>query len=358
MIKILIAHSSLGNGGITNVLKELVKNIDHTKYQIDLCMYEGGKTDAKDDFEAFGCHVYEVCNPKKDYETCKKQMEQLQKENSYTVIHSCNYFNSGYLMQIGKELGIPVRIVHAHASQDFQGGILYKFYKSIMRRKINKYATDFIACSDKAGEFLFGNHPFELIENPINAEAFTYSLELRHAIRQEYQIDDSIYLLGMVGMISTIKNQSYVLDILKQLPETYHLMIVGDGQGRDELETKIDLYNLEERVHITGWVKDPARYYSAFDVFLMPSLSEGFPLAGLESQANGLQVLFSDHVTKALKQSDAVTFLPIQQEDVALWKDKILELSKENHLRTNVIQGTNFDSKLNIKKWEALYQKG
>ena len=132
MIHILIAHSSLGNGGITNVLKEIVRCIDNSLFHIDILMYEDEEDTNKEYFESYGCHVYEVINPKINYEKAKEGIKKLNDLNHYDVIHSCNYLNSGYLMQIGKELNIPVRIVHAHASQDFHTSIKYRLYKWLM----------------------------------------------------------------------------------------------------------------------------------------------------------------------------------------------------------------------------------
>ena len=355
MIHILIAHSSLGNGGITNVLKEIVRCIDNNLFHIDILMYEGEEDTNKEYFESYGCHVYEVINPKINYEKAKEEIKKLNDLNHYDVIHSCNYLNSGYLMQIGKELNIPIRIVHAHASQDFHTNIKYRLYKWLMQRKINKNATALVACSDKAGEFLFNKQPYQIIENTINADKYSFSKEKRNKIREKYGFKEEDIVLGMVGMLSVIKNHSYVLDILKELPTQYKLLIVGDGTQRETIEKKINEYGLEGRVFITGWVQDPYVYYSAFDIYLMPSLSEGFPLASLEAQANGLPSIFSNHVTELIQLSDMVYFLPIEQENIQDWVNSIqlMDLNKE---RKNYVKDSNYDSLTTIKKWERLYQ--
>ncbi len=356
MINILLAHSSLGNGGITNVLKELIKEIDKDIFHIDLLMYKGGDKTYQDYFESLGCQIYEVENPKDHYERCKEVIKKLNDEKKYTVLHSCNYLNSGYLMQIAYELNIPIRIVHSHASQDFHNSLKYRLYKKYMQYKINRYTTDFIACSDKAGQFLFGNHPFVVMENAINPMNLNYSQEKRTMIREQYHLSEKDLVIGMVGMITTIKNQVYMLDVLNQLDENYKLLIVGDGQKREEVEEKIQRLGLSSRVMITGWVNNVADYYSAFDVFVMPSLSEGFPLSGLEAQANGLYTIFSNSVTTSLKLSDKVSFLPIQQEDISSWINLIKKETENPYDRKNRVIGTDYDIHENIKKWERLYQ--
>ena len=356
MINILLAHSSLGNGGITNVLKEIVRWINKERFHIDILMYKGGDTAYQEYFESLGCQVYEAINPRDNYHACKEFIAQLNEEKKYSVIHSCNYLNSGYLMQIGRELNIPIRIVHSHASQDFQTNIKYRLYKWLMQRKIKKNATDFIACSDKAGEYLFEKHPFIVIENAIDAQSLCFSEAKRNQIRDMYSFSKDDIVIGMVGMITEIKNQTFMLDVLNKLDATYKLLIVGDGEKREEVENKIRALNLHDRVQITGWVKSAKDNYSCFDIFVMPSLSEGFPLSGLEAQANGLATIFSDCVTKSLKLSESVSFLPIGKEHIDLWKKEIMNKAYKRMNRSNTVIGTDYDIHENIKKWEKLYQ--
>jgi len=62
-------------------------------------------------------------------------------------------------------------------------------------------------------------------------------------------------------------------------------VIIGDGQERPKLENLIKKYNLEDKVVLAGRIPDAYQYLKAFDVFVLPSLKEGFPWIILEAIA-------------------------------------------------------------------------
>lgn len=78
-------------------------------------------------------------------------------------------------------------------------------------------------------------------------------------------------------------------------------------------------------------------YYSAADVFVLPSLYEGLPVSGVEAQTAGLPVLFSDQITRETSMSVLTEFLPI--DDANLWAEKILldrHYDRLNYIRSVV----------------------
>ncbi|MBP3890755.1 MAG: glycosyltransferase [Solobacterium sp.] len=354
MISILMAFSSLTGGGMSSFVKEIVRSIDKDKYHIDLLVYEEGDPEITKWMEDYGCGIYLVPNPKKDYPGCKEKIAALHQKNAYHVMHSLNLFNSGYMVQIAYQLGIPVRIVNSHASQDFHEGFIYQIYKYLMRNKMKKYGTHFIACSEIAGKYLFDTIPFEVIENAIDVERFSFKEENRNLIRQQYHFEEDDFVIGMIGMVTKNKNQSFMLDVLKDMDSKYKLLIVGDGDYRKEIDEKIQQLNLTDRVTITGWIQDTCPYYSALDCLVMPSFSEGFPLTGLEGQASGLPIIFSDTITKEIQIAKNVYYLSTQ--DVKGWQEKIISFSETQNNRANSLMGTKFDSRVNIKEWYAIYE--
>lgn len=75
-------------------------------------------------------------------------------------------------------------------------------------------------------------------------------------------------------------------------------------------------------------VTDVERYYSAFDIFWLPSLYEGMPTVGIEAQANGLYVLVSEAVSKNLDITGNVRFLKIKEDNVENWANLTESLVK------------------------------
>ena len=96
------------------------------------------------------------------------------------------------------------------------------------------------------------------------------------------------------------KNHGFLIDIFNEIhkknPKTV-LVMVGEGQLREENENKVAQLGLRDCVRFLGLRNDVNRLYQAFDLFLFPSLWEGLPLTGVEAQAAGLPVLMSDVIT-------------------------------------------------------------
>lgn len=356
MINVLMAFSSLTNGGMGNFVKELVQAINKDNYHIDFLIYEEGDADLEEFLRQYGCEIYKVANPKGNYGTCKKEIAELHEKKNYQVMHSLNLFNSGYMVKIARELKIPIRIVHSHASQNFHNGWMYEVYKKMMRHYMKRYATNLIGCSDLAGEYLFGKLRFEVIENAIDTAPYAYNEENRRTVRNHFGYLDNDYVVGMVGMVTENKNQTFMMDVIKDMEDSIRLCIVGDGDYRQEANQKIEDLHLEDRVTITGWQNDTSRFYSAFDCLVMPSFSEGFPLVGLEAQANGLPILFADTITKEVNLSQGVQYLPLNT--VTPWQEAIKALKGIKPARQNAIVGTPYDIQTAIQKWELLYETG
>jgi glycosyltransferase involved in cell wall biosynthesis len=104
--------------------------------------------------------------------------------------------------------------------------------------------------------------------------------------------------LVFVGRFSPQKNLLFLLEVLGRLRDLdWHLDLVGDGPLRGELEDLSRSNDLVSRVHFHGWVAPEAAtaVMRASDILVMPSLSEGLPLVGLQALGLGLALATSDH---------------------------------------------------------------
>jgi glycosyltransferase involved in cell wall biosynthesis len=108
------------------------------------------------------------------------------------------------------------------------------------------------------------------------------------ALRAELGIDAGAPLIGFVGRLIWQKGVTYGLQalarVLLQRPDA-RLIVVGDGKERARLERQARQYGIERSVHFLGWRTDVPRLMAAFDLFLLPTLQEGFGLVLLEAMA-------------------------------------------------------------------------
>jgi glycosyltransferase involved in cell wall biosynthesis len=116
----------------------------------------------------------------------------------------------------------------------------------------------------------------------------------RDPVRRALGISPGARVLGTVARLSPEKDQATLLRAFRQLARelpSAHLMLVGDGALRSELERLARDLGLAERTHFLGERRDIASLLRAMDVFCLPSLTEGTSLTLLEAMATGLPVV-------------------------------------------------------------------
>jgi glycosyltransferase involved in cell wall biosynthesis len=103
-----------------------------------------------------------------------------------------------------------------------------------------------------------------------------------------------VRLVGSVGRLVPVKGHDVLVQAVRALPEEVHVVIVGDGSEGPSLRQLADDLGTAARVHFIGHRDDIPDVLPAFDVFCLPSRSEGLPRSVIEAQACGLPVVASD----------------------------------------------------------------
>lgn len=134
----------------------------------------------------------------------------------------------------------------------------------------------------------------EVVRNGIDVHFFK---ELGKAgAREQFGLPNDVPVIGTAGRLEPVKNHALLIKTLKQLSETPSavLAIAGDGSLRTRLEQLAEENGLRNRVYFVGHVSDMPTFYSALDVFVLPSDKEGYPLSLLEAQACDTVVVATD----------------------------------------------------------------
>jgi glycosyltransferase involved in cell wall biosynthesis len=134
-------------------------------------------------------------------------------------------------------------------------------------------------------------------------------LELEPVARR----DDRL-VVGSVGRLDRQKGLDVLLRALVDVPEA-RLVVVGDGDERGSLESLTADLGLSERVHFAGWSDDPRRALTSFDIFVLPSRFEGFPLAIVEAMLARLPVVATDVGSVREAVADGETGLLVPPEE-------------------------------------------
>lgn len=227
------------------------------------------------------------------------------------------------------KLDIPRRIVHMH-NAGIPNNLITKLFSKLNRPSLFKYSTDFWACSQSAGQFLFGDNTYKVVPNLIDDNKVAFDKSKRKVLRKKLGIKEDQLLIGTVGRLEEQKNPFYLLNCFNQLvqnnPEA-RLIYIGDGVLRNELNQKIESLSLTGKVILAGSQTDMQSFYSSLDVAVYPSLYEGLSLSILESQFNGLPCILSSSISEECCISDNTVFLPLESE---LWTKSIMSAKRSN----------------------------
>lgn len=137
----------------------------------------------------------------------------------------------------------------------------------------------------------------DTVLNGIPISRFVATAERRQRARTALNLPQDALVIGCVGRLVGLKNHRLLIGLLPELTQAHpslRLVIVGYGELHEELENQARALGVSGQVLVTGQRSDVADLLPAFDVFALPSLTEGLSIALLEACATGLAVLASN----------------------------------------------------------------
>lgn len=348
-------HDQLG--GVENFLMNYYRNIDREKIQFDfinmfnnLCFEE--------EIEELGGKIYKISNVKKNPIKYFKELKKVIKENNYEIVH-VHMLSAANILPIivASKLGVKSIIVHSHSS-NVPKSVLKKVLNFFNKKMLIQRANIFLACSAKAGKWLFGgNTKFTIINNAINIEKFEFNDIIRKKIQKEYKLENNL-VIGHVGKFEEEKNHKFLIQVFKKIKENNKnakLLLVGEGTLRMQIEKDVISMGLQEDVIFVGKSYNANEFYQAMDAFVFPSLCEGLGIVLIEAQASGLKCFTAqNNIPKEADISGSVKYIDLNNNPEE-WSKNILNTDltrKENYLKD---LDKKYDIKVATQKLEKLY---
>lgn len=335
-IRVAQVMGVMNGGGVESVVMNYYRHIDRERIQFDFIVNSNSEMVPQAEIETLGGRVYYV-PPYSKLPSYMREVKGILTRGGYKIVHSHVNALSVFPLAAAKAAGVPNRIAHSHSTSG-RGECLKNALKSLLKRFSRVYPTKLIACSNYAGDWLFGrNAPYEVLYNAVDLEKFAFNSETRQRIRNELRVDGNTFVVGHVGRFMTQKNHAYLIEVFRevlQIKPNSVLVLVGTGELSGEIKQKVVNLGIEDKVLFLGQRQDVADLYQAFDVFVLPSLYEGLCLVGVEAQRNGLPCFFSSEVTSEEKLTDGARFLSLDQSPKD-WAQQIVLSSREEYLRTD-----------------------
>lgn len=363
-IKVAEFVSRLEFGGVESMLLNYLPHFKNKEqFDFHIITQDINVQRCIEEFEKIGCTVHIVTHKRTNFLKNTKEVFAIMKAEKFEVVHSHMTMTNFYVMFLAWVLGIPKRISHSHETSNATG------FKSLLTDSIIKFinkcfSTVWMACGYDAGIFLYGKKAVErkkvlIANNAIDLNKFHPNETTQKKIRDLYNIKNSV-CIGHVGRFITVKNHSFVVDIfsefLKFNPDS-KLLLIGDGELREEISKKVTKLDLNDKVIFTGNITNTNEFFQAMDVFVLPSLHEGLPVVSIEAQAAGLPCFISSNVDKRCAFTDGVKFLSINAS-AKEWANLIFQHTekKDRYSSKKALTVAGYNIEIEAKKLEQIYK--
>ena len=263
---------------------------------------------------------------------------KLVSVNNFDAIETFTHHSNLIGLPIAAAAGIPIRIASHHGRIN----AFPHWLEWIHTRLINsKKTTILVAVSEgvyKASiEEGVISQKIIKIPNGISISAINQNAGI--SARSELGVPDDSFLILSVGRLSFEKGHIFLLQsvpvVIERFPKT-QFIIAGDGLLKSKLEAEADRLGITDSFRFLGIRTDVPQLLAASDIFVLPSRSEGLPMALLEAMAMSVPVIATDvgGINQVVKNQ--VTGLLIPSEDPVAIAESINELLEDKSKRTRL----------------------
>jgi 1,2-diacylglycerol 3-alpha-glucosyltransferase len=331
--------------GITNVIALSKKFLEKAGYEVYVFTFGGGDyvDNEPNIIRTRGVPLVDTGL----YFSARHSREAQKMLQKMDIIHVHHPFTSGQLaLRYCRASNIPLVFtnhtrydLYAHAYlpmvPDAWGDAFLRAYMPSFCK-----ACDLVIAPSKGLKQVLGDlgveSPIEVIPNGVDVHPFQ-AVELPVA-RESLGFKDDDLLLVYMGRVGPEKNLAFLLRAFAGIAKTYenvNLLILGDGPERENLEDRVRVMGINERVKFTGMIPYPElpAYMAAADVFVTASVTEVHPLSVIEALASGLPVIGIDSPGVGDTVEDGVTGFLAPEEDLAVFTAKISRIINDHEAR-------------------------
>jgi len=347
--KLRIAYilSSPGNFGPFIVAKDIISGIRSSADVIDVLYLK--ESEEKLSFEAD--HLLKI-----DF---FKSIDL----SGYDVIHSHGFLADAYVYYHRRKMpGKTLTTMHQNIKPDYSmayGGLIGNVLEKIWCHFINR--TDKVVClsKDMVGYYKNKVKPVKLIavHNGINP-----LVELTPPSSEQYfdilKLKDNNIVIGVSARLIYRKGIDLIIEALaKSKNQNVVLLIIGDGEKKEELEMLAKNLNISERCFFVGYQKHVYPYFKLMDLYIMSSRSEAFGLCLLEAASLKIPIVCADLpiYRELFQENDVIRFIPEDSSSLSLAIEKAIPIKEQlsNNIYTKYLEEFTVD--IMAQKYLTIY---
>lgn len=367
-----IMHIVQAPGGVERYIQMFLKYINKSEYEnILICSRDYDRKYYEDCTSAFEyVDMIREINPTSDLKSILRVRKLIKKYKPDII-----YCHSSKAGAIGRAANFGFKnmiIYNPHGwAFNMECSSKKKAVYRLVERCLAKITDYIIAISDYEKKSAIDNRiceseKIQVIYNGIDLDSYNQEILNYHLTRADLGIPEDAYVIGCVGRLSKQKSPDIFIkaaaQIKKKIPQAYFLM-VGNGDEQEQAEQLITELELQNYVHITGWVDNPMEYVMLFDQAMLLSRWEGFGLVLAEfmwagkpivaTKVDAIPNLISDAVNGLLVEKDAVD--AVVKASIRIYEDR--ELAEQLCEQGRQIVKERFSIKRVVAEHERLFKK-
>lgn len=299
-VRILQVVRVMNRAGIETWLMHLLRHFDRSEIAMDFLVQTDQPGAYDPEIRSLGAQILYCGNPRRPWCYARNFVRLLRGRVPYDVVHSHNYFLSGFDLRLAAFAGVEKRIAHIHPVRDIEEGRPFRsLYRRAMGRWIRDY-SDAIFAPSQASLDAFSQYadlsgkPRFVVRNCVDTRAFDAVRDKRQT-RRELGLPVNRPIIVYVARFEPHKNHLLAValaDRLKSMGARAHFVIAGsDGTTRRDFERRTS-----GRADFSVFVDlvDVAPLLQCADLFFFPSREEGFGTVAIEAAAAGIPVVAAD----------------------------------------------------------------
>jgi len=298
-MKILQLITGLGQGGAEQIVLDLAAGLDRGRYDISVCSIldlAGPQGVYAARLEDIGVNVISLGLTRKWQLRRAAALEDVLSDLQPDILH-CHMFHANALGRwLGHRAAVPKIVSTVHIAER-----RWRPWRFWLERKTDPLGTVTVCVSHSVLEFhskktRIPRERFAVIPNGIDTARFAQPSRPPDEVRAELGLEPGAKIVGSVGRLDAQKGYRYLIPAFARVVGELggvELVIAGGGPEMAMLKRLARHCGCAKRVHLLGRRADVPDLLHAFDVFAMPSIYEGLPLALIEAMAAAVPVVAS-----------------------------------------------------------------
>lgn len=292
-IKILRVVIGLNQGGVQQGVLNLCRGLDPERFEVIACAIENGGAIAAE-IEKAGIEVIVLGHKRQPWKTIPA-LTRLIRERGIDIVHASSYHPSLYARIAGLLARAPILISYEHVVFD---------HRRPLREWLNRWLAPrtqaFTAVGKTVAEQVriwYGYSPnkVRVIHNGVDTIRFhppTNRKDAKHAVG----LDPERPVVGMICRLDEEKGHRFFFEAIRTLAPSHNVqwLVVGMGRGEAMVKAAALDFGVDQNVQFLGLRRDIPELLAAFDLYVFPTLKEGFPNSLLEAMSAACAVVTSD----------------------------------------------------------------